>query len=110
MAMQIERSRELAVLRANGLTPRQLWFLVSGETGLIGLIAGVLAIPLGVLQAMLLIHVINRRSFGWTMQTWIDPWILAQAVALAIVAAVLAGIYPALRMARTSPALALREE
>ncbi len=110
MAMQIERSRELAVLRANGLTPQQLWRLVTGETGLIGLLAGVLALPLGILQALVLILVINRRSFGWSMQIAIDPMILLQAVGLALLAALLAGIYPAWRMARTSPALALREE
>ncbi|BCR03478.1 ABC transporter permease [Desulfuromonas versatilis] len=110
MAMQIERSRELAVLRAGGLTPRQLWGLVIGETGLIGLVAGVLALPLGVIQALVLILVINRRSFGWTMQTHLDPAVLLQAVALALAAALLAGLYPAWRMARTAPALALREE
>ncbi len=110
MAMQIERGRELAVLRATGLTPRQLWGLVSGETALIGLVAGILAIPLGIGQALVLILVINRRSFGWTMQTWVDPALLFQAVALALAAALLAGVYPAWKMARTSPALALRQE
>jgi putative ABC transport system permease protein len=110
MAIQIERSRELAVLRATGLTPRQLWGLVAGETGLIGLIAGLLALPLGVLQALVLIHVINRRSFGWTMATEIAPAILLQALALALAAALLAGCWPAARMAATPPALALREE
>ncbi len=110
MAMQIERARELAVLRANGLTPGQLWGLVNGETGLIGLLAGVLALPLGLLQALVLIFVINRRSFGWSLQIYFDPAILAQAVALALAASLLAGLYPAWRMARTSPALALREE
>lgn len=110
MAMQIERSRELAVLRAQGLTPRQLWVLVSGETGLIGLMAGLLALPLGIVQALVLILVINRRSFGWTMQTVISAEVLLQALLLALAAALLAGLYPAWRMARTSPALALREE
>lgn len=110
MAMQIERSRELAVLRAQGLTPRQLWGLVSGETGLIGLSAGLLALPLGILQALVLIQVINRRSFGWSMQTVLAPEVLLQALLLALAAALLAGLYPAWRMARTSPALALREE
>ncbi len=61
-------------------------------------------------QALVLIQVINRRSFGWTMQTVIDPWILLQAVALALAASVLAGLYPAARLARSSPAAALREE
>ncbi|WP_429885789.1 FtsX-like permease family protein [Geoalkalibacter halelectricus] len=110
MAMQIERSREMAVLRANGLTPRQLRRLITAETGLIGLLAGLLSLPLGLVQALVLIHVINRRSFGWTMQTFIAPEIFLQALLLALVAALLAGLYPAWRMARTSPALALREE
>ncbi|MGE4343390.1 MAG: ABC transporter permease [Geoalkalibacter sp.] len=110
MAMQIERSRELGILRALGLTPRQLWIMVSTETGLMGLIAGLLALPLGIIQALVLILVINRRSFGWTMQTAITGDILWQAIVLAVGAAVLAGIYPAWRMARSAPALALREE
>jgi putative ABC transport system permease protein len=44
------------------------------------------------------------------MQISIEPMILFQALLLAVFAALLAGIYPAWRMARTLPALALREE
>jgi putative ABC transport system permease protein len=110
MAMQIERARELAILRASGLTPQQLWYLVVCETGIVGLIAGLLALPLGILQALVLILVINQRSFGWSMQISIDPIILLQALALSFLAALLAGIYPSWRMARTSPALAMRYE
>lgn len=110
MALQLERARPLAVLRANGLTPTQLWRLVTTETGLMGLAAGLLAVPLGLLLATLLVMVINRRSFGWSMTVTIDPAILVQGVLLAVAAALLAGVYPAYRMARTSPALALREE
>jgi putative ABC transport system permease protein len=54
--------------------------------------------------------VINKRSFGWTLLFQVDPGLLAQAVLVATSAALLAGIYPAWRMGRTSPALALREE
>jgi putative ABC transport system permease protein len=110
MAMQVERARELAVLRAIGLTPRQVWGLVCGETALIGTVAGLLSLPLGILQAFVLIHVVNRRSFGWTMELAIDPALLLQAVLLSLAAALLAGVYPALAIARTSPALALKEE
>jgi putative ABC transport system permease protein len=110
MAMQIERARELAVLRASGLTPQQLWKLVICETSIVGLLAGLLALPLGILQALVLILVINQRSFGWSMQISIDPIILLQAMALSFLAALLAGIYPSWRMARTSPALAMRYE
>lgn len=110
MALQLERARELGVMRANGLTPRQVWGVVLGQTGLMGLTAGLLALPVGVLVATVLVYVINRRSFGWTLQMIITPRILVQAVILALVAALLAGIYPAFRMGRTAPAMALREE
>jgi putative ABC transport system permease protein len=110
MAMQVERARELAVLRAVGLTPHQVWGLICGETTLIGTVAGLLSLPLGILQAFVLIYVVNRRSFGWTMEPAIDPVLLLQAVALSLTAALLAGIYPAMAIARTSPALALKEE
>ncbi len=110
MALQLERARELGVMRANGLTPRQLWGVVLGQTGLMGFTAGLLALPVGLLVALVLVFVINRRSFGWTLQVTYDPAIFVQALVLALLAALLAGIYPAYRMARTSPALALREE
>jgi putative ABC transport system permease protein len=110
MAIQMERGKEHAVLRAVGLTPLQAWGLVSGESAVIGMVAGLLAVPLGSAQALILIRFINRRSFGWTMQTFVDPWILLQAVGLALAASVLAGLYPATRLARTPPARALQEE
>ncbi|MGB5197305.1 MAG: FtsX-like permease family protein [Candidatus Deferrimicrobium sp.] len=110
IAIQMERSREHAVLRAIGLTPRQAWGLVAAESAVIGTVAGILAVPLGAAQALVLIRFINRRSFGWTMQTFVDPWVLLQAVALALAASLLAGLYPATRLARSSPARALQEE
>ncbi|WP_224368960.1 FtsX-like permease family protein [Hyalangium versicolor] len=110
MALQLERAREFAVLRATGLTPGQLWGLVSLQTGLLGLLAGLFAVPLGVALAAILVYVINQRSFGWTLQLALTPEILSQALLLSLVAAALAGLYPAWRMARANPALALREE
>jgi len=110
MALQLERARELGVMRANGLTPRQLWGVVLGQTGLMGFTAGLLSLPVGVLVAFVLVYVINRRSFGWTLRIEYPPQIFIQAVLLALLAALLAGIYPAIRMARTAPALAIREE
>jgi len=110
MALQLERSRELGVLRATGVTPGQVWQLITSQTGLMGLAAGLLSLPIGLALSAIMIFVINRRSFGWTIQMEVDPMILAEAMLLAIGAALLAGIYPAWKMARTSPALALREE
>jgi putative ABC transport system permease protein len=110
MALALERGRELGVLRAQGLTPAQVWGLTTAQTGLMGLLAGLLALPVGIVLALVLIFVINRRSFGWTLEATIAPEVLLQAVGLAVLAALLAGVYPAWRMARTAPAAALREE
>jgi putative ABC transport system permease protein len=110
MALQLERSREFGVLRANGLTPGQVWRLVSTQTGLMGLVAGVLAVPVGLVLSWVMIYVVNKRSFGWTLRMEVGPDVLLEAVALALVGAVLAGLYPAWRMSRTSPASALRGE
>jgi putative ABC transport system permease protein len=110
MALQLERTREIGVLRTLGLTPRQVWGLVTAQTGLLGLLAGVCAVPSGLLLAAVLIFVINRRSFGWTMGLDPSPGILLQGVALAVLAALLAGLYPAWRMATSSPVEALRDE
>jgi putative ABC transport system permease protein len=110
MALQLERARELGVLRAQGLTPKEVWRLVLAETGLLGGIAGLLAVPVGIGLALLLIRVINRRAFGWSIETTVPADVLLQAVALAVLAALIAGVYPAWRMARTPPAAALREE
>jgi len=110
MALQLERTREIGVLRTLGLTPRQVWGLVTAQTGIIGLLSGLLAVPSGLLLAAVLVFVINRRSFGWTMELDPSPGILLQGVALAVLAALLAGLYPAWRMARGEPAEALRDE
>jgi putative ABC transport system permease protein len=110
MALQFERSRELGLLRASGLTRRQLWMLVITQTGLIGLISGLLAVPVGIAMATMMTLFINQRSFGWTMPLEVDPSILLQAVAIAVAVALVAGLLPSARMAATAPAAALREE
>jgi putative ABC transport system permease protein len=110
MALELERAREFGVLRAIGLTPDQVWKLVATQTALLGLVAGLLAVPVGIVLSAVMIFVINKRSFGWTLQMELGPSVMLQAVALALFGAMLAGLYPAWRMSRTSPALALRAE
>ena len=110
LALSLDRAREVAVLRAMGLTRREVFAVVEGETGLLGLIAGLLSIPVGLGMALLLIQVINRRSFGWSMSVHVDPRLCLEALALALLAALLAGLVPAWRMARQAPAAALRSE
>lgn len=110
MALGLESVREVAILRAQGLTPARVWAFTTAQTGLIGLVAGVGAIPAGLALAAVLVFVINRRAFGWSLELHVTPEVLAQAVLLALTAAILAGIVPALKMARGAPAAGLREE
>jgi putative ABC transport system permease protein len=108
LALQLERGREFGVLRAVGLTQRQMRGLMLLETWLMGTVAGVLAVPTGLILAWILIYIINRRSFGWTLQFQAQPEVFFQAMGLAIVAAMLAGLYPAIRLARMQAAETLR--
>jgi putative ABC transport system permease protein len=110
LALQVERTRELGTLLALGLLPRQLWGLALLETGLIGLAAGLLSLPTGLALAAILVEVINVRSFGWTMPLELTPLVLVQALALSILAALAAAVYPVLRLQRMSVAAALRQE
>ncbi|MDA0242510.1 MAG: FtsX-like permease family protein [Chloroflexi bacterium] len=110
MSLQLERSRELGMLRATGMTIGQLWRLTLLETGLMGGVAGVLAMPTGYALAWVLIYVINVRSFGWTLQMYLQPSYFLQAFAVALTAALLAAIYPSFRLGQMVIATAVRSE
>jgi putative ABC transport system permease protein len=110
LSLQLEKQHEIGILRAVGLTARQLWSVVMLETGLMGSVAGVLAMPTGFVLSLILIYIINRRSFGWTLQMQIDAGPFLQALAVAVVAALLAGLYPARKMGKMVTAEALRSE
>lgn len=110
LSLQLERQREMGILRAIGMTTQQMRRLILMETGLMGSVAGVLAMPSGFALAVILIYIINRRSFGWTLLMEVEALPFIQAFFVAFLAAILAGIYPAIRMSRSITAQALRSE
>ena len=110
MSLQLERTREIGTLRSIGFTRGQLSKLTLLETGLMGGIAGVIAMPTGLALAAILIYIINLRSFGWTLQMQLQPSQFTLAFAVALLSALLASIYPAWRMGQMQPAAALRTE
>ena len=109
MALQLDRAREYASLKAVGFSRSQLAVQMMLETGLNGLYAGILAIPMGLVLAVVLIDVINVRSFGWSMHTVIDPGLLLESLLLSVFAAVVAAVYPILRMMKTPIVQGLRD-
>jgi putative ABC transport system permease protein len=110
LAWELERSHEIAILRSLGLTPGGAGLLIEGQTGFMGLVALVAAIPAGLLTAVLLIDVINRRAFGWRIDVHLSAEQFGNALLLAIAAALVAGLYPARRIAVATIAADIREE
>ncbi len=109
-ALVLERRREFGLLRYLGVTTRGIRETVLIEAGGIGLLGGGLGVAVGMLLALLLIFVINRQAFGWLIELHV-PWgFLGQTVLLVVVAAVLAGVYPAGVAARIRTAEAVRTE
>jgi putative ABC transport system permease protein len=96
-----ERVSELALYRSLGAGRRQLFWIFVGKGVGMALLALALGLAGGVALAAVLVFVINRAYFGWTIQLhW--PWgAVAQQIATIVGAAVLASLYPALRASRT---------
>lgn len=102
------RLPQLAPMWALGLTRAQLARLELLRALILALVTAVLAIPLGVLVAWILLAVVNVEAFGWRIPLRHYPGQWLQLAVLAVVTAGLAAALPARRLGRTPPALLLR--
>jgi putative ABC transport system permease protein len=110
LALVLDRRRELGLLRFLGASSRQVRGMILTEAALLGLLAAILGLALGLALSLLLIYVVNRQSFGWTIQFHLPGVLLAGAVMLVWMVTVLAGLYPARVASRMSPIEAIQEE
>jgi putative ABC transport system permease protein len=110
MAAVLERQRELGILRALGLSRRQVLATVLAEAGLLGIAANLLGAAVGLALSMILIYVINFQSFGWSIQFHFPTREMVQVTALALATALAAGALPASVAAALPPVDALRHE
>ena len=104
-----EQVSELALYRSIGAKRTQIFKVFMGKglgMGLFGLLLGSVG---GLLLAGLLIYVINRAYFGWTIQPHFDGWPIAGQALTILGTAVVASLYPALRASKT-PATELSKE
>jgi putative ABC transport system permease protein len=109
-ALILERRGEFAVLRFMGTDSRQLRRVVlteSGVTGLIGIVSGTV---LGIVLSLILVYVVNKQSFGWTIQFGIPAGFLLRSLLLVFAATVIAGLYPAALARRLDPIKSIRAE
>lgn len=110
LALTHESRREFAILRYLGASGAQLRKVVLSQAVILGACGSIAGIGVGYILSLLLVNVINRQSFGWTIQMMI-PWdFILQSTGLVIVAALAAGILPANEAGRTRAAEFVRSE
>ena len=110
LALVLDRRRELGLLRFLGASAGQVRGMILTEAALLGLLAIVLGLALGLCLSLVLIFVVNKQSFGWTIQFHL-PWgLLGGAVLLVWAVTVLAGLYPARVASRLNPIEVIQEE
>ncbi|HEY5896417.1 MAG TPA: FtsX-like permease family protein [Burkholderiales bacterium] len=94
-AMVLARRRELGMLRHLGLTRRQIRGMLAAEGGLLAGVGAIAGLVCGSAVSLVLVYVVNRQSFNWSIDLH-PPFLLlaslvAVLIALAIVTAVLSG-------------------
>jgi putative ABC transport system permease protein len=110
LAMVIDRRRELGLLRFLGASRGQLRKIILCEAGLIGLLANSVGLVLGTVLSLILIFVINKQSFGWTIQFHWPVTALFGVLAGVYTATILAGLYPAHSALRMNPIEVVHDE
>lgn len=109
-ASVLERMREIGILRSLGVNRVGIARTVLAEAGLLGLAANVVGTLAGLALSLILIHVINKQSFGWTIQFIFPGRLILEYAALTVGASLLAGLLPAWRATRLPIAEAVRYE
>jgi putative ABC transport system permease protein len=106
----LERRRELATLRALGASGRQIQGLVVWESCYLAGLGAVVGIAVGMALSVVLIKVINKQSFGWTIQYSFAWETIGMALCVALVSALLGAWAPARWASRQAIAEDLRYE
>jgi putative ABC transport system permease protein len=110
LALVLDRRRELGMLRYLGASGSQVRAMILTEAGLLGLLALLLGLALGFALSLLLVFVVNKQSFGWTIQFHPPFALLGAALLLVWCVTVVAGLYPARVAARLNPVDVVHEE
>ncbi len=109
-ALVLERQRDIGIFRAVGAFRRQVEKTVLIEAGMIGFFSLILGLLCGFLLSLLLIYVINKQSFGWTIQFSIPLRSLIEFSLVVMVTSMGAGLIPARRAAKMNVVEPLRIE
>jgi putative ABC transport system permease protein len=83
-AIVLSRRREFGMLRHLGMTRRQVGAMLAAEGSLLALLGVAVGLALGGAISLVLIRVVNRQSFNWSMDVH-PPWGLLGALSLLLV-------------------------
>lgn len=95
LSLVTERQRELGLLKAVGAEPAQVRRLVLFNGGILGFVAALGGIVTGLALSTILVYVINRQSFGWSIQFSLDHSMLAATFLAVPAVAVVSALWPA---------------
>jgi putative ABC transport system permease protein len=110
ISLVIDRRREFGLLRFLGAASFQIRRIILVEAALIGILADIIGVALGYLLSLILIYVINKQSFGWTIRFHWPVSVLIPALSVVYLATLLAGLYPASIAQRLNPIEVIHEE
>ncbi len=106
----LERQRETSVLRALGAFRRQIHKIIMLESGLLGLLGVGVGTLCGACLSVILVYIINRQSFGWTLRLTFPTWTVVANLGLIFLTALAAGLWPARQAAKGRLTETLRME
>jgi putative ABC transport system permease protein len=110
MAILMERSREMTVLSYLGLTPSQLGKMNVYQALVMGLAAYMISAVCGLILTYIITNAINYRSFGWSIDIYVNLWVFVKALALTGLACLASALYPTYKLVRAPSAPSLEEE
>jgi putative ABC transport system permease protein len=110
LVLVMDRRREIGLLRFLGGATGQIRKLILIEAGLLGLLANLVGLALGYALSLILVYVINKQSFGWTIRFHWPVAVLFGGLTIVYAATVLAGLYPARIAVRLNPLEVVHEE
>ncbi len=109
LAGELSRQRHFSLLRCMGVSGKELVLLGGLQLIAFGAISAMIAVPLGLALAHLIVDIIIRQSFGWTLELQVIPWEYAKTIAWSMLAIMFAGALPVIRMIKSTPMKSLRD-
>ena len=109
-AIVLARRREFGMLRHLGVTRRQIGAMLAAEGGLLALLGALAGLAAGIAISLVLVFVVNRQSFNWSMELHWPYLLLTSLVALLVILAVLTAVLSGKEAMGMGPVRAVRED